>query len=180
VREAMSSPMMDAPTALRPALAATMDPAQVRVGLERGIGRAIAGLGSLERPTSRWWAVIGFLQTLATIGIALSAAWIVLWILARPATGSIDVPVLGPVPSPFVSMVAFLVAGYLLARLLGAHARWTGSRWAARVSDRVARSVDHEVRAHGFRRLDELEDARRALSTAASSIQVECAEATRV
>ena len=81
VREAMSSPIRDAPPALRPALAATLDPAQIRAGLERGSIARSRSSGSLERPTSRWWSVIGVLQTLATLGIALSAAWVVIWIL---------------------------------------------------------------------------------------------------
>ena len=65
-----------------------------------GARSAIGGVGTLQPPTSRWWTVFGVLQTLATAAIALSAAWVVLWILARPVTGSIELPVLGPVPSP--------------------------------------------------------------------------------
>ena len=175
IREAMSAPIRDAPAALRPALAATLDPGEVRRGLERALGRAIGGLGSVQPPTSRWWTAFGLLQTVATVAIALSAAWVVLWILARPATGSIELPVLGPVPSPFVVLVASLLAGYVIARLLGAQAGWLGSRWAGRVRDRVAAAVEDEVRESAFGPLDELEDARRRLAMAVSAIERDCA-----
>jgi len=149
----------------------------VRGGLERALDQAIRGVGALEPPTSRWWTVFGLLQTFATVAIALSAAWVVVWILVRPVTGSIELPVLGPVPSPFVALVASLLAGYLIARALRAHAGWLGSRWARRVRDRVAGAVEADVRDGAFRRLDELEDARRRLSAAVSDIERACAAA---
>jgi hypothetical protein len=118
---------------------------------------------------------MGLLQTLATAGLVLSAAWVVLWILIRPVTGSVELPIVGPVPSPFVSLVAFVVAGYVLARMLGAHARWVGSRWAGRVRGRVAGAVESEIRDHALEPLDVLEDARRRLWTAAAAVENSCA-----
>src|SRR4029450_4941678 len=110
------------------------------------VERAVGVVGSRQPPPSRWWTVYGMLQTLAAVAIVLSAAWVVVWILARPLTGSVDVPVLGPVPPPFLAPVVSLLGGYLVARMLGAHAGWLGSRWAGRVRDRVASSVEKEVR----------------------------------
>jgi energy-coupling factor transporter ATP-binding protein EcfA2 len=175
IREAISGPVRNASPAIRPVLAAAVEPTSVRLGLERAVDHAIGGVGSLEPPTSGWWPVVGFLQTLATAGIALSAAWVIVWILARPVTGSVDLPVLGPVPSPFVSLVALVLAGYLLARLLGAHARWVGSRWAARVRGRVTSAVETEIRDRAFQPLDHLEDARGRLWTAVTEIEKTCA-----
>ncbi|HEX6868722.1 MAG TPA: hypothetical protein VF119_07940, partial [Candidatus Limnocylindrales bacterium] len=175
IRDAISAPIRDAPPALRPALAAAFDPSEIRGGLERALDRAIGSVGALEPPTSRWWPLIGFLQTLATLGIALAAAWVVLWILVRPVTASVDLPLLGPVPSPVVALAGSLLAGYLLARLLGAHARWLGSRWGARVRDRVAAAIDVEVRQRAFRRLDTLDGARRRLTEALAHIERSCA-----
>jgi GTP-binding protein EngB required for normal cell division len=174
IREALSGSIRDAPPAIRPAIAATLDPSDVRRGLERAVDRAIGGVGTFEPPTSRWWTVFGVLQTIATAAIVLSAAWVVLWILARPVTGSVDLPVLGPIPSPFVALVASLFTGYVIARLLGAHAGWLGSRWSRRVRGRVAVSVEHEVHVTAFRPLDQLEDARRRLRGAVSTIEVDC------
>ncbi|MFL5651762.1 MAG: GTPase [Chloroflexota bacterium] len=174
VRDALSGPIRSAPPAIRPAIAATLDPTDVRRGLERAVDRAIGGAGTFEPPTSRWWTLLGVLQTIATAAIVLSAVWVVLWILARPVTGSVDVPVLGPIPSPFVALVMALLAGYVIARLLGAHAGWLGSRWSARVRDRVAKSVEHEIEESAFRPLDVVEDARRRLRGAVSIIERDC------
>jgi hypothetical protein len=179
IREALSASVPSASPAIRPVLTGATEPTEVRRGLERALDRAIGGVESLEPPASRWWSVIGFLQTIATVGLALSAAWVVVWILARPLTGSVDLPVVGPVPSPFVSLVAFLFAGYVLARLLGAHAGWVGSRWADRVRSRVAGAVESEIREHALEPLDRLEDARRRLWTAAGAIEDTCGSAGR-
>ena len=174
IRRSLSDPIRTAPSAIRPALAATLDPGDVRLGLERALDRAIGGVGALQPPTSRWWTVFGVLQTLTTAAIALSAAWVVVWILVRPVTGSIEVPVLGPIPSPFVALVVSLLAGYLIARLLGAHAGWIGSRWATWVRGRVAEAVEQEVQKRAFTRIDELEGARARLSYAVADIERSC------
>ncbi|MEO5885899.1 MAG: GTPase [Candidatus Limnocylindrales bacterium] len=174
LREALARPLRAASPALRQVLAAALEPTELRRGLERAVDRAISGLGPLAPPTSRWWSVIGFLQTLATAGIALSAAWVVIWILGGPPASSVQVPVLGSVPSPFASLVGFLAAGYLLARLLGAHAGWVGRRWAQRLRDRVAATVQTEVSQRGLLPLDTLEDARLRLWTATSTMGRTC------
>jgi GTP-binding protein EngB required for normal cell division len=174
IRDALSASIRSASPAVRPVLAGALEPAEIRRGLERALDRAIGGIGSLEPPSSRWWSVIGLFQTLATAGLALSAAWVVVWILARPVTGSIELPVVGPVPSPFVSLVAFVLAGYVLARLLGLHARWLGSRWAGRVRERVTGGVEAEVRERALAPLDRLEDARRRIGEAAAVVEGSC------
>jgi hypothetical protein len=174
IRVALSAPLRAASPAVRPLLAAAVEPTELRRGLERAVDRAIGGLGPLEPPTSRWWPVIGFLQMLTTAGIALAVAWIVIGILGGPVAASVQVPIFGSVPTPFASLVAFLAIGYLLARLLGSHAGWVGRRWARRVRDRVATSVRDEVSQHGLAPLDALEDARSRLWTAASTLDRTC------
>jgi hypothetical protein len=174
IRVALSAPLRAASPAVRPLLAAAVEPTELRRGLERSVDRAIGGLGPLEPPTSRWWPVLGFLQMLATAGIALAVAWIVIGILGGPAAGSVQIPIFGSVPTPFASLVAFLAIGYLLARLLGSHAGWVGRRWARGVRDRVAASVRDEVSQHGLAPLDALEDARARVWSAVSTIDRTC------
>ena len=98
IRVALSAPLRAASPAVRPLLAAAVEPTELRRGLERAVDRAIGGLGPLEPPTSRWWPVIGFLQMLTTAGIALAVAWIVIGILGGPVAASVQVPIFGSVP----------------------------------------------------------------------------------
>ena len=174
IRVALSAPLRAASPAVRPLLAAAVEPTELRRGLERAGDRAIGGLGPLDPPTSRWWPFIGFLQMLTTAGIALAVAWIVIGILGGPVAASVQVPIFGSVPTPFASLVAFLAIGYLLARLLGSHAGWVGRRWARRVRDRVAAAVRDEVSQRGLAPLDTLEEAKSRLWTAASTLDRTC------
>ena len=152
-----------------------MEPAPLRQGLERAVDRAIAGLDRLEPPTSRWWWFLGLLQTLAAIAIAVSAAWVVIWILARPVVDAVDVPIIGSVPMPFAALLASILVGYLLARLVGLHAGWVGRRWAGRLRARVSEAIHDEVSQRGLAPLDELEDARARMSAATGEVVRGCA-----
>ncbi len=174
VRAALSEPLRTASPAVRPALASAMEPAALRRGLERAVDRAIAETGDLRPPRSAWWRVVGLLQFVSTVGIALSVAWVVAWILVRPETATVVLPLLGPVPAPFAWLVAFLLLGFVLARVLGAHAGWLGRRWARRVRGAIADSVQVQLTAEALRPLDAFEATRdRAWSLGASVIR-EC------
>ncbi len=174
MRHALSRPVADAPAGLRPSLAAVVEPVELRRGLERAVDRSIATLDPLDAPTSGLWWLIGVLQTVTTLAIALAAAWVVVWILVRPPAASLDLPVIGLVPMPYAVLVAAVLVGYLLARILGLHAGWIGRRWARRVRDRVAASVRQEITDRGFESLDRLESARRSLRAALVAIDRDC------
>ncbi|MDP9483104.1 MAG: hypothetical protein M3P84_07785, partial [Chloroflexota bacterium] len=174
LRLALGGALAEATPAVRPKLAASLEPAQLRQGLERAVDRSIAGLDRLEAPASRWWSLIGLLQTVTTVAIALAAAWVVVWILARPAVDAVEIPLIGIVPAPFVALVVTVLIGYGLARALGLHAGWIGRRWARRVRDQVTRSVRGEITERGFGPLDELEAGRRRLWLAVSTLIRDC------
>jgi hypothetical protein len=175
VRGALAEPVRAATPAVRPALLAAMEPAALRRGLEHAVDRAIAATGDLEPPRSAWWRLLGVLQVLSTAGIVLAAAWVVVWVLVRPETGSVVLPLLGPVPAPFAWLVAFLALGFVLARLLGAHAGWVGRRWAAGVRGAIARAVEAELADGALEPLDAFEAARRRVWELAASISRDCA-----
>ena len=174
LRNALGAALTDASPAVRPALAASMEPVPLRQGLERAVDRGIAGLDRLEPPTSRWWWFLGLLQTLAAIAIAVSATWVVIWILARPIVDSVDVPIIGAVPMPFAVLLITILIGYLLARLLGLHAGWVGRRWAREVRQRVSEAIHEEVTERGLAPLDRLEDARRRISAGTTDVLRGC------
>src|SRR5207247_8433349 len=155
LRHALTEPIRTAAPALRPPLAASVEPAAIRRSLERAIDAAI---GRQERsvPTSRVWPLLGFLQTATTCAIVLSVAWMVVWILARPPVSSLDVPLLGPIPMPFAILVVSLLVGYLLARVLGWHAGWVGRRWAARLRRAIEGVVERELNDQALVDLDRL------------------------
>ena len=174
LRGALASAVTGASPAVRPALAATTEPTPLRQGLERAVDRAIAGLERLDAPTSRWWSLLGLLQTLTTIAIAVSAAWVVIWILARPIVDNVQFPVIGSVPMPFAALLASVLVGYLLARSLGIHAGWVGRRWAGQVRSRVSEAIREEITERGLAPIDRLEDARQRLATATGALVAEC------
>jgi hypothetical protein len=117
-------------------------------------------------PTSRWWSALGVVQTVATGALALAAAWVVLWILIRFPVDSVALPLLGAMPMPFVALVVALVAGYVIARLLGAHAGLLGRRWAGRLARDIRAGVRVEIDETGFAGIDELDHHRRDLADA--------------
>ena len=100
LRDALGGSVRRASPRMRPVLASALEPGELASGLARAVDRAIREVGPLEPPSSRWWPVLGFLQTIATVGVALSAAWLVIMALGGPASGSVDVPVIGAVPTP--------------------------------------------------------------------------------
>jgi len=174
IRSGLAGSIRSATPTLRPIVAAALEPVEVRHGLERAIDRAVAGLRPLDPPTSRWWSVIGLLQTLATAGIVLSVVWLAITLLGAPAASTVRLPLLGAVPSPLATLIVFLIAGYLLARGLGWHAGWVGRRWAHDVRDRVGEAVRSEVGQRALRPIDTIEGSRERLWTATSALDRTC------
>ena len=173
LRERGRAPLREAPPAARATLATSMEPAALGTNLARAVDRAIAARASVA-PTSRIWTLIGLLQTLATLALVFSAVWVVLWVFVRFPVDSVTVPVLGQLPIPFVVLVASLLAGYLIARMLGAHAGWLGRRWARVLAHDVRERVGREVETSALAGLDRLEGARRALWNAARGAGEDC------
>lgn len=166
--------MREAPPAVRRSLAGALETTELRRGLEGAVDRAIARRERLEPPSSALWPIVGLLQTLATAALVFSVAWVILWVLARPPVDVVVVPLLGRVPVPFAALVASLVVGYALARIIGTHAGWLGRRWARRIRGEIAATVEREVADHALAPLDRLETARRQLWRSAGEVRTGC------
>ena len=178
LRGAVDVPLHEAPSAMRGTLASSVEPAALGTNLARAVDRAIAARAPAA-PSSRIWSVIGLLQTLATLALVFSAVWVALWVFIRFPVDAIVLLGLGQLPIPFITLVAALLAGYLVARLLGAHAGWVGRRWARRLAREIRDSVGREVETSAFAPLDRVEAARRALWNAARGAGEDCAPGRR-
>lgn len=173
IQAALSDTLRTATPGTRQRLAAGTASGPLEMALGSAVDRAIATDPGVP-PTSAWWTVIGLAQTIATGALILSAVWVILWILIKFPADSIVLPVVGQLPIPLVALVASLLAGYLLARLLGLHAGWLGRRWADRLAARILAGVRTEAAAAAFEPVDRLEADRRALRGAALGAGGDC------
>ncbi|TMC57340.1 MAG: hypothetical protein E6J19_06225 [Chloroflexi bacterium] len=172
LRELLQSALPSVPAALRPKVAALSAPAALEKRLSEAIDRTVTTEAMAFRvPSSAVWSVIGVGQYVVTALLIFAALWFVsLFVLERPATGSIDLPILGPVPSPVILLAAALLAGYLLAMALRLHAGWRGRRWARRVGTLITNELNTRIRDAILLPLDELDAARTQLARAVRAL----------
>jgi 50S ribosome-binding GTPase len=159
------------PPAVRGAVAALIDAEALRARLTSAIDAAVATrTADVRAPTSLVWSVIGALQYVVTAGLLFAGLWIAAVFLLHAPFASVDVPVLGPIPTPLVVLAALLLAGFLLARLLGAHAGLLGRRWARRLRADLSRELERRLRDVLFARIDTIDAARVRIARARSTI----------
>jgi hypothetical protein len=173
IRAALADPLRRAPSAIRARLGTAFDAGAVEASLGRSVDRAI---GTTDRPApgSVAWPALGLLQTIVTLGLVATAAWVVLWVLVRFPVDAIALPLVGRVPTPLVVLIGLLAAGYLVARLLGAHAGWLGGRWADRLAAEIRANLERDVDAAAFRELDAIDADRAALAGAIAAVEADC------
>jgi hypothetical protein len=160
------------PSAARGAIASLIDAEALRARLTSAIDAAVATrTADVRAPTSIVWSVIGALQYVVTAGLLFAGLWIAAVFLLHAPFASVDVPVLGPIPTPLVVLSALLLAGFLLARLLGAHAGLLGRRWAGRLRADLSRELEQRLRDVLFARLDTIDAARSRIARARSTIE---------
>jgi 50S ribosome-binding GTPase len=166
IRGTVTNALPRVPAALRPQYAASARTGDLESRIAASLDRVIAAQPPLEPPSSRIWPILGLLQSANTLLLVFAAAWTVIWIVARPQVASYDLPIVGPMPAPLVLLVAGIIAGYVLARILAIHAGWLGRAWARRVTSQIRSSVQEVVTADAFAGLDVLESARAELAKA--------------
>ena len=160
------------PPETRARVAGTSDGLDDRVG--QAIDDAVAG-STVDRgkPRSRLWNLIGALQYVVTAGLLFSGLWLVTIVMVHPPVGTVDLPLLGPVPTPLVLLSLLLLAGYLLARLLGLDAARRGRAWARRIVVDVGRQLEARLE-DVFAPLAAIDAARGRLFEATREIEDEC------
>ena len=174
IHGAMMATIPAVPGPLRPSLAASADRTVLGRRLGEAIDRAMPATGSLKPPSSRLWPLLGLLQTANLFVTIAAVVWVIAWVLLRPPTDSITLPILGPVPAPLVLLGAALLVGYLLARIVGLHAGWRGRRWARSVTGGLREGITAAVEDEAFAPLDRLDAERRRLWHAARAVSSGC------
>ena len=166
-----------APPALRAKVMALAAPDRLEERLAEAIDGAVA-LASVDHarpPRRRLWPLVGVLQTVATVVVAVGVLWyLTLYLAGRAQADLPDLPTWRGVPMPLLLLVGGLVAGWLLARLLAASARRAGRRWADRLTGGLDRAVTREVEATMTEPLAELEAARSELLVRLSDLRASC------
>lgn len=176
LRDLVASSLPSVPTSLRVRVAGLSDPSAIEPRLADAIDRTLAAeVAGFTVPTSALWSVIGLGQWLVTAALLFAALWFAaLFVVHDTPTGSLTVPVLGPVPAPVVLVAAVLLVGYLLANALRLHAGWLGRRWARRIAKRITSEVNARVHDAVLLPLDGIEAARTELARAAKVLDDDC------
>ena len=159
------------PVALRPIVAGSLEGRAAGSELGDRLDAVAARLRSRSvPPASAAWTVIGAAQYAVSAALLFSVLWLIaLWLVHAPAPGSLQVPIIGPLPWPFALLVGSLVAGYLLARVLSWDAGRVGRRWADRLVRDAADEVASALEPSPLQRLEAIERARTNLWRAAEA-----------
>ena len=175
VRALIAELIANVPAETRGALASLIDVEGLRGRLASAIDAAVAARTTdVRAPTSFVWSVIGLLQYAVTAGLLFVGLWIAAVFLLHAPFASVDVPVLGPIPTPLVALAALLLAGYILARMLGAHAGLLGRRWARRLRNDLMRELESRLGDALFAPLAAIDASRARIAAARATIETEC------
>lgn len=175
LRQLVSDLVASLPPDMRGAVASLGEPSAVEKRLADALdGAALSPGASVKSPTSIVWPAIGFGQYVFTALLLFVALWLASLFVLQTPVAAVEVPTLGPVPTPLISLAVVLLVGYVLARLLGVHAGWTGRRWGRQLSSAVAIELQRRLHETLFAPLDALDGARQRLDAAARSARSEC------
>ncbi|MFC7489329.1 MULTISPECIES: YfjP family GTPase [unclassified Knoellia] len=127
---------------------------------------------SLRSRTPVWWRVVGFVQILLALAALAGALWfVVLWVLGWLQFPSIETPMWGPLPWPFVLLFGGIAAGLLLALvsrfLAGIGARRRGAVINKRLRDSISVVADERVLSPVTAVLERHRQTRQHIDTAA-------------
>ena len=170
VRSALVRAAGAVPPATRPALLMTLGADDAETEVTRALDRATRqAAGELTMPRSMLWPVVGFVQLLSGAVLLFAIAWYLLVIFGpgQLPVATIDVPYLGPVPTPLLLITGALALSLLLGFVLNLHARWIGRRVGQEVATRVGEAVSRSITTVGFGGLDAVEAVRRHLASLA-------------
>jgi GTP-binding protein EngB required for normal cell division len=156
------------PAQSRPSILENLVAEDVETAVARALDRSTRhAAGEMTVPSSMVWPVVGFIQLFLGAVLLFAVAWYLVVIFGpnQLPVATIDVPYLGPVPTPLVLLTGSLALSILLGFLLKLHAARIGRRIGREAAARVRESVAQAVTTAGFAGLERVEDARRRLAT---------------
>jgi hypothetical protein len=172
IRSLIGDVLPRVPSEARGVVATLIDSEALHVRITGAIDAAVATrTADVRPPTSVVWSIIGALQYVVTAALLFAGLWIAAVFLLHAPFASVDVPVLGPIPTPLIVLASLLLAGYLLARLLGLHAGMLGRRWARRLRGDLTRELELRMRDTLFARIDTIDAARARIARARATIE---------
>jgi len=172
IRDLVGDLLPRVPSEARGAIAALIDAKALHARITGAIDAAVATrVADVRPPTSIVWSVIGTLQYVMTAALLFAGLWIAAVFFLHAPFASVDLPVLGPVPTPLLVVTSLLLAGYVLARFLGAHAGMLGRRWARRLRGDLTRELEARLRDVLFARIDTIDEARVRIARARETIE---------
>lgn len=172
VRSALVTAAGAVPAATRPAVLKSLGADNAEAVITRALDRSTRHAASrLTVPGSILWPAVGFVQLLAGAVLLFAIAWYLIVIFGPGAleVATIEIPYLGPVPTPLVLIAGSLALSLFLGLVLNIHAGWIGRRVGQEVATRVSEAVSEAITSVVFGGLDTVEDARRRLASLASS-----------
>lgn len=167
IRKALLTAIAELPASARASLGAGTGGARIDEAVEGALDRTVDRAAEAIPERSSWvWGFLAMFQFVATAGLVFAIAWYITLILGpgNLAVGTVDLPSLGPVPLPLALGAGSLLASLLIAGLARLHAAWLGARQARRLRAMIAEAVGDSIERAGFRRLDEVEEARQELA----------------
>ncbi len=167
VRAALVKAVGSLPAQTRLAILENLGAEEVETAVTRALDRSTRqAAGEMTVPSSIMWPVVGFFQLCFGAVLLFAAAWylVLLFGPSQLAVATMDLPYLGPVPTPLILLTGSLALSILLGFLLKLHAARIGRRIGREAAARVRESVAQAVTTAGFAGLDRVEDARRRLA----------------
>jgi GTP-binding protein EngB required for normal cell division len=175
IRALLVDAAREVPASGRPRLLATLGAERAEEAVADALDATARDLApEAAPPGSLLWPVVGVLQLAAAAVLLFAVAWyLTLFLVPGTPVGSVDLPVLGPVPMPLALLAGALVVSALLGVLLSLHAGWLGRRFGRRVAALAGERVAAAIERVAFGGLDEVERGRAALAAALRRVHEE-------
>lgn len=168
VHAALVEASQGVPATTRPAILRALGADDTEAAVTRALDGVVRDATSELRVPSSWlWPVIGVIQLMGGAVFVLAVAWYVTLFVSGGGVpvGTLEVPLLGPVPLPLVLLAGSVVGSAVIGFGLSLHAGWIGRRIGRRLADRVRAAVTSEIESAGMSGLSRVEAVRRQLTS---------------